>query len=160
MDETSELVLKNIRKIIRSVDLHSRKIYAEIQITGPQLVLLKELQRLNTATIGMLAEKSSLSQPTVSSLIKKLLDKELIYKETDTQDKRRTNLVLSEAGHALLNKAPSLLQDSFVKNLQALPDWQRHMILSALEKLSEMMGAEDLSADPVLAPGSQLVQPH
>lgn len=158
MNDVSELVLKSIRKIIRAVDLHSRKIYAEIRITGPQLVVLRELNKIQPATISMITKNSSLSQPTVSSLVKKLINKDYIAKAKNLSDKRKADLIVSDSGKKLLETAPSLLQESFLKEFEKLPSWQRHMILSSVEHLAELMNAADLSADPLLEPGINTIE--
>ena len=157
MDQTSELVLINIRKIIRAVELHSRRIYADITLTGPQLIILKAVSKNHGITISELANCSSLSQPTVSALVKKLLEKNLLLKKADKVDKRKVLLHISAKGEKLLLKSPSLLQDEFVNELNSLPSWHRYMILSSLEKLADMMHAQTVKVEPVLTPEIELM---
>lgn len=153
MNLESEQVLVSLRKIIRAIELQSRKIYAVSQITGPQLLILKSIEKGkdNYLTINDLTSITSLSQPTISSLVKTLVRKNLVTKSQDKEDKRRYFLSLSAKGKRALSKAPTLLQDSFLENFNSIPKWEAYMILSCLEKLACLMDAENIDADPILS---------
>jgi len=60
---------------------------------------------------------------------------------------------LTDAGAALLQAAPSLLQDSFRRELAKLKQWEQTQLLAALQRIAAMMDAEGIEAAPVLSSG-------
>jgi len=55
--------------------------------------------------------------------------------------------------NAVLLASPSLLQDRFRAGLESLEEWERLQILSTLQRVAGLMGAEQLDASPHLTPG-------
>ena len=64
-----DAVLIAIRRIIRAIDLQSRKLVQSHGLTGPQALILKEVNRSQGLTAGELALKVSLSQATITGRI-------------------------------------------------------------------------------------------
>jgi hypothetical protein len=54
----------------------------------------------------------------------------------------------------LVKQSLPLLQERFEKRLGDLKDWEKMQLLSSLQRIAEMMNAEDIDASPVLASGS------
>jgi hypothetical protein len=65
-------------------------------------------------------------------------------------DRRRVLVRLTEAGFSVLAEAPSLLQDQFVERFRKLADWEQTLILSSLQRVSSMMGADALDVEGLL----------
>jgi len=84
-----ELVLIALRRMIRAVDLHSRHLAQCYQLTGPQLVLLKEIGRGEPLTLGELAKRSSLSNATVTGVIDRLERRGLAIRVRGPRDRRQ-----------------------------------------------------------------------
>jgi hypothetical protein len=61
---------------------------------------------------------------------------------------------LTEAGQKLIAEAPAPLQHQFIKVYDALPDWEQTTILASLQRIAQMMDAENLDASPVLDIGA------
>ena len=61
MEKYEELFI-SIRKIIRAIDLRSRKLAKEAGVTGPQLLILQELARVK----GITAKDVSSNRATVA----------------------------------------------------------------------------------------------
>jgi len=139
-----------LRSIIRGIDLHSRRLVHDHGLTGPQLVLLKAVGRIGEPTAGELARRVSLSQGTVTGVLDRLERRGLILRMRCEADRRRVLVRLTEAGVSVLDEAPSLLQDEFVARFQQLANWEQTLILSSLQRVAAMMGAEDLAADSIL----------
>ncbi len=72
------------------------------------------------------------------------------------QDDRRNMLVsLTPAGKEFLNTAPSTLQDRFRAELGKLATWEQTAILATLQRIASMMGADRLTAVPILVGGAE-----
>jgi DNA-binding MarR family transcriptional regulator len=148
-----EEVLVALRRIIRAVDLHSRRLIQKTGLSGPQLVLLQIMGQGETVTAGELARRASLSQATVTTILDRLEERGLVSRKRSTDDKRRVHVALTDPGSAALVAAPRLLQDNFVKAFAALPDWEQHLLIASLERVAQMMNAADLDASPYLHTG-------
>jgi DNA-binding MarR family transcriptional regulator len=148
-------ILQSLRQIIRAVDLHSRKLKKEHQITSPQLICLLELsnQRL---TVAQLAQKVHLSPSTIVGIIDRLEEKQLVLRERDKQDRRKVHLSISDAGKQFIEDAPSPLQDTLASSLSNLSELEQSTISLALERVVELMEATDINASPILESGASI----
>lgn len=152
--ETVNQVLTAVRRIIRAVDLNSKRLYKEWGLTAPQLLLLSAIKQEPQLTIKQISNKMSLSQGTVTVILDKLQAKKYIVRQRSTKDKRKIHIAMTEDGKALITQIPSPLQESFHDKFAALKDWEQHQILSSLQQLAELMDASSLEASPVLEVGS------
>jgi len=149
-----------LRRIVRAIDLQSRRMVEACGLTGPQLVVLREVARLRGVTISVLARAVSLSQPTVSGIVERLEKRGLVRRERSTQDRRSVFVSVTAEGVGTLRQAPSLLQDRFQRELARLEPWERSQMLSILQRLAGMMDAEGLDAAPILETGALDSQLH
>jgi len=129
-----------LRQINHAVDLHSRRLLEEFGLTGPQLATLQAAARQGKVAAGALAKAVHLSQPTVTGILDRLERRGLIDRTRDSQDRRSTFISVTQAGHRVLDAAPSLLQDRFRKELGRLEDWEQTLILSTLQRIAALMG--------------------
>lgn len=157
MDENvlQEEILIATRQILRATELNSKRLSKQVGLTFPQLLLMKKLQNMDegSTTASQLANALSFSQSTITSIVDRLVKRDLVKREKSTKDKRQVFLLLTESGSNLLETAPTPLQDSFVRKLKLLEDWEQTMILSALQKVATMMNANEIDASPVLEIG-------
>lgn len=135
-------VLATIRKIIRSIDIHSKKLKQLAGVTGPQLVILKQIHNQEQITTSELAAKVSLSQSTVTNILERMEEKNWISRKRDVNDKRKWFLTLTETGKDILTHAPSSLQVEFVANFCSLPKWEQTQMLATLQRVAAMMTKE------------------
>ncbi|MBN2562705.1 MAG: winged helix-turn-helix transcriptional regulator [Phycisphaerae bacterium] len=146
-------IVAAIRRIMRAVDLHSRRLAEEHGLTGPQLATLKAAARLGEASTGALARAVHLSGPTVTGILDRLAKRGLVGRARNGQDRRGVTVRLTSSGEDVLAAAPSLLQDRFRQELVKLEDWEQTMLLAMLQRIAAMMDAESIDASPVLVPG-------
>ena len=150
---SEDQIVAAIRRIIRAVDLHSRRLVDEHGLTGPQLAVLREAERLGHTSVSALARAVHLSQPTVTGILDRLGRRGVVDRCRDPTDRRSVNVTVTTEGQQILNRAPSLLQDRFRRELAKLREWELTMTLASLQRIAEMMEAETLEASPVLVAG-------
>jgi len=150
----TEEILIALRRVIRAIDQHSRNLIQTHGLTGPQALMLKEIVRSSGITGSELAKRVSLSQATVTDVIKRLENRELLERTKDQDDKRKIILRATSQGQALVKQSVPLLQERFEKRLNELKDWEQLQLLSSLQRIAEMMNAEDIDASPVLTSGA------
>jgi len=151
-----EHVLVALRRVIRATDLHSKRLSKNAGLTGPQLLIMRTIRTLGEVTIGTIADKVSLSQATVTTILDRLELRQLVYRVRSTQDKRKVHAHLTASGADLLSRAPNPLQEDFIKKFQNLHEWEQNMILASLQRVANMMDADDIDASPVLDVGPVL----
>lgn len=146
-------VLVSLRRIVRAIDLHSRRLIHEHGVTGPQILLLRSLCARQPSAVGELARSLQLSQATVTEMLDRMEDRGLIRRVRSRSDRRRVMVRTTRAGEALLERSPPLLQEGFTAAFRRLPRHEQETILDALRRIAEMMDIRELDAAPVLASG-------
>ena len=146
-------IVAAIRRIMRAVDLHSRRLAEEHGLTGPQLATLQAAANLGESSTGTLARAVHLSGPTVTGILDRLTKRALVDRTRNGQDRRSVTVRLTSDGEDVLAAAPSLLQDRFRQELMRLEEWEQTTILATLQRIAAMMDAESLDASPLLVPG-------
>lgn len=151
--DNTDLVVSTLRQIIRAIDLQSKKLVKLYGLTGPQLLVLKEIKKNKDIPISAIARNVSLSQATVTSILDRLEQQHFAKRVRSTDDKRKVNIVLTDKTYKILEENPSLLQEEFSKKLEQLEEWERNMILSNLQRLAAMMNADTIKTQPFLVSG-------
>lgn len=148
--EKYEELLVAIRRVIRAIDLRSKKLSKDVGITGPQLLVLQELKADPGITAKRVSDLVNLSQATVTSILDRLENKNLINRVRSESDRRRIALYLTETGEQTLNDAPRSMEDSFIERFNKLEDWEQSLLLSSVQRVANMMDANELDAAPIL----------
>ena len=154
LSSTAEMVLRNLRKITRSIDIHSNRLKQSHGMTGPQVYIMQEIAKSGSIQIGSLAQKVSLSHATVTGILNRLEKQALIARARDHHDKRRILVSLTGKGEEILRNSPPLLQEQFLSAFEKLAEWEQLQILSSLQRVANLMDAEKLEAAPLLESGS------
>lgn len=150
-------MLVALRRVIRAVDLHSRSLVQSHGLTGPQSLILRDVIGAGGLTPGELARRVSLSQATVTDIVKRLEARGLLQRARDEVDRRRVLITATADGESLHASAPPLLQETFVRRFGALRDWEQSLLLASVQRIAELMDAEDLDASPVLTSGTDVL---
>jgi DNA-binding MarR family transcriptional regulator len=149
MEKHQELLI-SLRKVIRAIDLHSKHLNKTSGLTSPQLLIMLEIDKEYSINSSQVAKKVNLSPATVTNIIDRLENKNLISRVRYTQDKRKVGLYLTDDGKALLLKAPQALQEHFIEKFSNLEQWEQSQLLSSMQRLSNMMDADKIDAAPLL----------
>lgn len=145
-----EEVLVALRRVIRATDLHSKHLAKTTGLTAPQILLMQTIRDKGQVTIGELANKVSLSQATVTSILDRLEKREMVYRERSKEDKRKVHAYLTDQATDVLKEAPIPLQEHFTRQFGDLQEWEQTMIISSLQRVAQMMDAQHIDASPVL----------
>lgn len=141
-------MLISLRQIIRSTDLHSKKLVKNYGLTGPQLILIQVIASEGDIAIGTLAKKVSLSQATVTNIVERLEQKGILTRQKTASDKRRVMVSTTEKAQALMDKDPSLLDEEFITRFEKLETWEQTMLLSSLQRIARLMTPTRDHVDP------------
>lgn len=146
-------ILESLRRIVRAINIHSRRLNVQYDITTPQLVCLLTLAEGGPMTGTLLAQRMYMSPSTANGIISRLEGKGHVQRTRDSKDRRIVRVSLTPKGHQMLARAPSPLQKQLVDALAALPEAELRMINTSLSRIVSMMEAHGIDAAPVLDGG-------
>jgi DNA-binding MarR family transcriptional regulator len=147
-------ILQSLRRIIRSVDIHSRKLNTQYDITAPQLITLLAIYDYGPLTIASISKEVHLSPSTLVGIIDRLESKALVARTRSQQDRRQVLISITPEGEDFVQKAPSPLQETLAEALNQLNPLEQATISFSLERIVELMEAKGLDASPILQTGA------
>jgi len=143
-----------LRQIIRAAEMHDKSLSKSIGLTLPQLVAMQTLHDEGALTVSTLAREMNLTQATVTSLVDRLVAKNLVERRKSSEDKRLVVVAPTPEGLNLLDDAPQTLQDEFTARFAELKEWEQLMLLSNLQRTAEMLNASQIDAAPIFDVGA------
>lgn len=145
-------ILINIRKIVRSINIESKRIQKDYGVSIPQVLFLNYLLKSPGFHASQKEIKNflNLNSSTVSGIINRLERKGLIARLPKAGDKRLTTLILTSAGDDLIKKIPPLLHDRLSYNLQKVDNDELQNIENVLVQLVQILQISDVDASPVI----------
>lgn len=150
MNDAAQDVLVALRRIIRAVDLQSKRINKASGLTTPQILILRAIDTLGEVTTGRLSDTVTLSQATVTTILDRLEGRGLIERYRSTVDKRVVHTRLTTTGRRALKKAPPLLHERFVEAFSSLDHASQKQMIATLDEVAVMLGGGTLDAAPIL----------
>ena len=135
-------ILRALRRITRSIALHSRQLSAGSNITVPQLVCLRTVIEKGPMTATAISREMHISPSTVVGILDRLEDKGIIARERSREDRRIIFISATPQGLELAKNTPSPLQQKLSEALQLLPETEQTQITLALEKVVALIDSE------------------
>ena len=150
MDYTE--VLTNIRRIVRSVNLESKRIEKEYGISTPQLLGLKfeKTMQHNQASQKDIKEFLSLNASTVTGIIARLERKGLVARLPRRDDRRVSYITLTARGADLISKTPVLIHDRLTQKLKGLSEDHLADLRRAFDLIADFLDSDTLDASPII----------
>ncbi|RYZ91111.1 MAG: MarR family transcriptional regulator [Proteobacteria bacterium] len=134
-------ILDSIRRILRSLRNSSRAAESELGLSGAQLLVLQLLKTGKPLSINELAEGTQTHQSSVSVVVSKLVESELVRRSSSPEDGRRVEIALTSAGSRLLaKKAPKLAQERLFSAIGNLPESKQKLLAALLQQIVDDAG--------------------
>jgi len=148
----------SVRKIVRAINLESKRVEKNFGISIPQLLTLKYLKEKPDykTTMRSLREFLSLNASTVTGIVSRLETKGYIARLPDPSDKRSTPIVLTSKGDELIKKTNLSLHEKISKNLEALNEEEYGAIVESFQTIINFLNIEDLDASPIITGGDEI----
>lgn len=149
--DSTEILIK-IRKILRSVNLESKKIQKEYGVSIPQILCLEFLNNSDNyqATQKQIRDYLNLNSSTVTGIINRLEKKGYLARLPKRADKRTTHIIMTSKGSDLLKNTPHLLHERLSKKLEDVPENHSTDINEALDLIINYLGIDDVDASPLI----------
>ncbi|HZL10257.1 MAG TPA: MarR family transcriptional regulator [Prolixibacteraceae bacterium] len=150
MDITEILI--TIRKIVRSINLESKKIQKAYGVSIPQILCLSYLHASSNyqSTQGEIRKFLNLNSSTTSGIVDRLENKGLLARLPKQGDKRVVNIVLTSKGAGLLKQIPALLHNQLSEKLRLLPENNLQQIQESLQTLVSLLNISEMEASPMI----------
>lgn len=149
-----EELLVSLRRVIRAIDLYSKKLSKDTGLTSPQLIVMQQIAAEDGITVKKIADNINLSSATVTSILDRLESRGYVIRERSTIDKRKVGLHLTDIGSGIIEDAPTPLQEHFINRFETLAEWEQTQLIATMQRIATMMDAEELDAAPMLEIGS------
>lgn len=145
-----EELLISLRKVIRAIDIYSRKLNKDTGLTSPQLLVLQEIVANEDVMVKDIAQNINLSSATVTSILDRLEPRGLVIRQRSTVDKRKVGLQVTPLGLEAIKDAPTPLQKHFIQRFELLAEWEQTQLVATMQRIASMMDAQDIDASPLL----------
>lgn len=132
-------VLGLFRIIFKSSNKHFEAIEKAVGVSGAQLWTLSEIAQADGIKVSHLARVMSLHQSTVSNLIVKLEERQLVDRVRDEKDRRSVRLKATSTGLAVLGRAPAPLRGLLPDALMRMQPEQLAALKTALDTVLDLM---------------------
>ena len=120
----------------------SKRMEADLGITGPQRLVIRILGRSPGASAGTLARAMCVHPSTLTGVLKRLEKQRLIERTRDQHDGRRALLILSAKGKKLDANKSGTIEGVVRRCLETLPASQVHAASALLRTLAEYLDPE------------------
>lgn len=137
--------MKNLGYLLMSVSkklkYNLNQALNEKAITAQQWSVIQQIQTRTVlgqaVTANELGQLLDMDKPTMSGIVKRLEQKQLLYKEQDHSDKRYYYLYLTEAGKEICQAAKTISDQELARFMQMLTNEEQQQLGRLLEKLDE-----------------------
>lgn len=145
-------ILIKIRKIVRSINLESKKIQKDYGVSIPQVLCLNFLKNSPgfMATQKEICTFLNLNPSTVTGIMNRLEKKGYIARLPKKDDKRKTSIILTSKSSELLNKIPPLMHERLSDNLETISPSDAQKINDALNLLIDYLDIGNIDAGPLI----------
>lgn len=147
MDDRTKTILTAMRKVVRVTQANSKALIRETGLTPSQFIFLQILDDGSEKTVGTIAARMGITQATTTALTHKLEALGFVTRRKGETDRRQVWLTLSQRGRNVLTIAPDGVHARFHQRFIQLKEWEQAMLIAALERVSDMLGPEDLDAE-------------
>lgn len=155
-------ILIDIRRIVRSINLESKRVQKDFGISIPQLLCLGHIDRAENklATHGELMKLLSLNSSTVTGIINRLERRGLLKRLPKSGDKRVTYIGITPQGSEIVAKAPDILHDQLATKIKGLPEPVQSQIKASLDIIVEAMEISKMDASPLITINDPIEAPN
>lgn len=136
-------IVNSVRRIHNALDCYSRKLMQDFGITGPQLGVLRLLNRQPGLSLKELSGQIYLHASTVSGIVERLVVSGHVTRRRSTIDRRAVVLELTRQGEKTLRETPPSGFGLMMAELQKLSLPELRRVHRSLKTLSRLMRVED-----------------
>lgn len=135
-------VVEVVPHVMRQIRLEVRRQQAH-NLSLPQIRALAVLREQPSASLMDVADYLGVSQATASATIERLVQRGLVKREVDPQERRRILLTLTETGEEQLSRAKAVACQTMALRFQHFSPEQLEIIIQAMGFLQNAVDSLD-----------------
>ena len=135
-----------MRRILRELRVAAGVTQTRAGISAAQLYVLQTLADGSEASLSEIASRTLTDRSSVAAVVERLVDAQLVSRQTASSDRRRAAITITRTGRAVLKRAPLAPTARLVAGLDALNDRELTPLAKGLEALARAMGVGDRPA--------------
>jgi len=112
------------------------------ELTFPQIMLLMELQRSGTSSMGELSKRLRINQGVATRMVDRLLEKGMVDRERDTDDRRVVLVSPTKKGSGVARDIEMLNREKMVELFQSVSARERADLLALLKEIEKRFEKE------------------
>lgn len=128
-----------IRRSIHRKLLKAAFTKVEADVGMPHLEIMKILEIRGTLHIAEIGESLQIPKPQMTHLIDRLEALGVVRRESDTSDRRITNVVLTDRGRTIVQEIDENLYEGISETLSCLSDDELRDLSLSLKKLGDLL---------------------
>jgi MarR family transcriptional regulator, organic hydroperoxide resistance regulator len=140
-------ILDAFRTLVHALQVGSRSSEERVGLTGAQLFVLEKLRNTVGMTVNELATATHTHQSTVSVVVSRLVEKELVSRVRSPMDARVQQLSITKKGISKLDRAPATVQEQLVSALKKLPTSERTQLALLLKHVLMNAGLSEIEPE-------------
>jgi len=109
----------------------------ELGVTASQGYILLALPETGSVTMNDLSVRMKLANSTMTRMVDQLIQRRMITREPDLEDRRIVRVRLTEQGQDVKIRLKKTMQDLFSQILKDIPEGEREQIIHSLETLKQ-----------------------
>jgi MarR family transcriptional regulator, organic hydroperoxide resistance regulator len=133
--------LRELWALDHALQKRSKRMEATLGVTGPQRLALRLVSRFPGLPAGRLARLLHLHPSTVTGVVKRLVERGLLTRNSDAPDRRRSLLRVTPAGMQLLARSQPTIESAVRRALATMSPRQVDTALKALSKIAVSLEA-------------------
>jgi DNA-binding MarR family transcriptional regulator len=131
----SPLIFRGVRRKLLKAALDS----INVDISPLHFDIMRLVKEENTLRITDIGERLQIARAQMTHLIDKLVELGMVERQTDSADRRVTNIVLTAKGDTFLEEHGGNIWKATKELLSGLSDEELNDLLSSLERLREIL---------------------
>jgi len=131
----SPLIFRGIRRKLIKTTISD----INVDITPLHFEIMRELKKSGTLHVAKIGEKLQIARAQMTQLIDKLVDLNIVVRETDIGDRRTFNITLTDHGRIVLEKHNNRLMSAIQENMSRLTDVELEDLSNSLRKLHNIL---------------------
>ena len=140
-------IIYQIRRLIQAKELYTKELNKKYQVSASQLNCLLALYEHGSLPPSQIARHIMVKSSTVTGIIDRLEDKELVKRTRTSSDRRVITVQLTDSGVALAENAPPPIQQKIIEGLRRLPRGEMEKIVRGLATLTQMLDVQALEVE-------------
>jgi DNA-binding MarR family transcriptional regulator len=140
-------ILDAFRTLVHALQVGSRSSEERVGLTGAQLFVLEKLRNTTGMTVNELAAATHTHQSTVSVVVSRLVEKELVSRVRSPKDARVQQLSITKKGISKLDRAPATVQEQLVSALKKLSDAEQIQLARMLKRVLTDAGLSEVKPE-------------